>query len=111
MTDLEITRRCVEAMGYKPTGKSASEPAIQVEGKRHHIFAFDPLHDDAQAMELVKKLALNCRKEDDDGGKRHTWLVSEHMGYITGGNGAIAERRELNRAICECVAEMQKAKG
>ena len=46
MTDLELTKLCAEAMG------------IEISPVRHgdgDFSLYDPLHDDAQAMALVKK--------------------------------------------------------
>ena len=83
MTDLEITLLCAEAMGYKP-------------GEHYH---WRPLHDDAQAMALVKKFRLNIHAHDEQ------WKVEEW-----GDDGAMALHETLNRAICECVAKMQAAK-
>ena len=116
MTDLEITKLCAEAMGVK-----IMEPlAIQQAFGLTEVFVledfpevvYDPLHDDAQAMALVKKLDLNIIKLDDE------WWVHEspHIcDYI-----ATAEQhdvtdwgaydKDLNRAICECVAKMGEAK-
>ena len=106
MTDLEITKLCAEAMAYRCTGGSCSEPAVRVEipvelsGQGHYReFAFDPLHDDAQCMELFKKFISRC-------GKRETgyWWVEDHFGNAAG------MHKDLNRAICECCARMQLAK-
>ena len=88
MTDLEITKLCEEAIGSDFYG-----------GK------FDPLHDDAQAMALVKKLWLDCTVlvgAVESGGQ--SWLVRA-------ADGTSSHHDEtLNRAICECAAKMQKAK-
>ena len=45
LTDLEIVRLCAEAMGLTSWQSG--------EGR------YDPLHDDAQAMELMKRLGLS----------------------------------------------------
>lgn len=91
MTDLEITKLCAEAMGW--TGR------IAVHEYGDHFGVFMPLHDDAQAMALVKKFGLTLygpRRDSD-------WRVG------TPATTAI-ENKDLNRAICECVAKMEKAK-
>ena len=56
----------------------------------------DPLHDDAQAMALVKKFNVTCIYGAD------TWLASTIETSV--------DNADLNRAICECVAKMQQAK-
>ena len=112
MADLEITKACAEAMGWRLTGGPCSEPAVRVEiqvelsGKGHmREFAFDPLHDDAQAMALVKKFRIDM----DDGA---VWLVADAGGrWVYDIPGGFNNRTEyLNRAICECVAKMQTKK-
>jgi len=90
MTDLEITKACAEAMGYKLD-----------DTPQHHVRAYIgmavqdywPLTDDAQAMALVKKFAkaIVRRKEGD-------WSINL--------NGA--RNADLNRAICECVAKIKE---
>lgn len=109
MTDLEITRRCAEAMGYSEHDDSEYEfidgippPGLCVLDKKappiRRVFYYDPLHDDAQAMALVKKLKL-------------------HIGYDTFNNGwrclaqdsqTQARSPELNRAVCLTVAKMME---
>ena len=99
MTDIEITRACYAAMGDLPH-------TVEHEGEMRFGFnkralgpAYDPLHDDAQAMALVKKFRLYI---DPDFGMPDVWQVADGINDATSG--------ELNRAICECVARMQKAK-
>lgn len=102
MTELEMTRLCAEAMGYEhfvtdtdhvfPIGTVLhSGPGI--------TYVYDPLHDDAQAMALVKKFELWI----SSAGK---WLVMEPIGFQTPFE-IEAKSTDLNRAICECVAKMQ----
>ena len=109
MNDLDITNLCAEAMGYRLTGGPCSEPAVRVEiqvelsGKSHfREIAFDPLHDDAQAMALVKKLDLSI----DRGGQatHQPWWGVRAVGI------RMVHNNDLNRAICECVAKMMKAR-
>jgi hypothetical protein len=95
LTDTEIVRLCATAMdlhvsgtGYVVLGRSASD-------------FYDPLHDDAQAMALVKKLHLDIGAHADKG-PWHVWdfIRLEYFSYGP----------DLNRCICECVAKMQKEK-
>lgn len=101
MTDLEITRLCAEAMGLY-IGADAEEFGFP---RWQHIMRYDPLHDDAQAMALVKKFRLTITLRDYVyAPNRHEWNVAVGAGPIE------AYETDLNRAICECVARMQKAK-
>lgn len=106
MTDLEMTKLCAEAMG------------IRIEHEQHDrayfiyhpmdndvpLFAiYSPLHDDAQAMELVKKFNLEIIPPPLRA--IHKWRA------VTGDAKAISGSADnLNRAIVECVAEMQARK-
>ena len=97
-SDLELVRLCAEAMGlngesgYALIGHMPNHP-------------YDPLHDDAQAMALVKKFNIGI----DRGA-----LGNDHWGaaLIRGGITmyCATSPSSLNRAICECAAKMQEAK-
>jgi hypothetical protein len=63
---------------------------------------YDPLHDDAQAMALVKKFGLSIAPELGQG--RGLWRVNHWR------DPPLVLDTDLNRAIVECVAKMQKAK-
>ena len=94
MTDLEITKLCAEAVEIKSL---RGEYWIQhADGNR---VKYNPLHDDAQAMALVKKFELALHKYKGD------WFANWEVNSIVGGSD-----KDLNRAICECVAKMQAAK-
>lgn len=136
MNDLEMTKLCAEAMGWKhlgavgatlpPSVKYPSEAAAQSNGKLwclsggndwwldpngHHICGVcsaipDPLHDDAQAMALVKRFNLAIRPPQFvPTCQWHVWTDSSDTG--SGKNSGIAI--DLNRAIVECVAKMHAA--
>lgn len=107
MTDLEITRLCAEAMGHtlvKEIGiwciPHPTWHDRDTSNKSGALKVYDPLHDDAQAMALVKKLGLSLRLTDPD-----WWDV-----WVPLHSTAYANNENLNRAICECVANMQKGK-
>ena len=112
MTDLEITRLCAEAA--KITFRQDSDR----EGQFIRIVryaedlnggTFDPLHDDAQAMELVKQFVLESFRPGRRSGFEMVddyWLV----GYDSGVQVIDAKNADLNRAICECVAKFQAGK-
>ncbi len=95
MTDLEITRLCAEAMGlmgesgYALIGRMDNHP-------------YDPLHDDAQAMGLVKKFGLRIEHSSPSA----IWTVQAEGPLTLPRFNA----EDLNRAVCECVARMQAAK-
>lgn len=104
MTDLEITRLCGLAMGLDLVQRNARRG----DGywSMELLKVYDPLHDDAQAMAMVKKFNLVIERERD----------SRYFGVtlFTPGNKAhpqvVRAADDLNRAICECVAKMQAAK-
>jgi len=98
MTDLEITKLCAEAMGEPVAQKWDDNSLMCVDGLR--VWQYDPLHDDAQAMALVKKFKPMIDTYADG-----TWLVG-------GGwkNDVEVEGVDLNCAVCECIAQMQLAR-
>ena len=105
MTDLEMVKLCAEAMGFphwmqnvpftdKPIFCAAP---YDLPGRIH---PYNPLHDDAQAMALVKRFDLFV---DRMASKENGWMVKCDIGT---GNAVICA--DLNRAIVECVAQMQE---
>jgi len=107
MTNLEITKLAAEAMGYRVDewdvehGKGwwSHLPA------QHGVW-YNPLHDDAQAMALVKKLRPANLSYNIFAGK---WSIHTLRDPETGKQFEAFDS-DLNRAICECVARMQEAK-
>lgn len=113
MTDEEITRLCAEAMGYAPTLNTmdCNPPHyyFTVITSEDGVVCYDPLHDDAQAMALVKKFHLETYWIGAEDKRKDEWLVApstEHLSHV----GRDVIHKELNRAICECVAKMQASK-
>ena len=112
MTDLEITKLCAEAMGYV-VGVSTPAGLVWIGDNAFPHLVYDPIHDDAQAMALVKKFDITI-------GRGTNYFVVEHAHYLPGGEIYETQYRpkeiirsssqSLNRAICECVAKMQKEK-
>lgn len=99
-----MTKLCADAMGlmWYRRGRwlqlDGEMPiAIDVDGMSQD---YDPLHDDEQAMALVKKFKLDIT---------HAW-IGEDVVYKVRGTIAGWEVEphpgDLNRAICECVAKM-----
>mgnify|MGYP001573327389 CR=1 FL=1 len=97
MTDLEITKLCAEGDGSL-AAKLYLQAISDTTGAdiKAWLEGYAPLHDDAQAMALVKKFRLDIRQGQS--GQTTGWLV-----------GGVFHPN-LNRAICEAVANMQKAK-
>lgn len=95
MNDLEMVKLCAEAIGYE--SHSIYGPPINI---GQAATSYNPLHDDAQAMELVKKFGINIWSGPG------SWRV---MGGTTGDEGD-TWNADLNRAIVECVAKLQQAK-
>ena len=136
MTDLEITKLCAEAMGWQHLGpvgvvlptdvKYPSEADERFKGQLWCLSGGndwwknpsgeticgrcesipDPLHDDAQAMALVKKMELSVYRMH--GGEWRGWGVESKM---FGPCLSRADNADLNRAICECVAKMRIQRG
>lgn len=113
MTDLEMTKLCAEAMGMCVVAAytDLSGPRVRAFHVRtDHQAApsaiiYDPLHDDAQAMGLIKRfhiqLTKTLRTPEDNFGK---WIATKTDECMSG------PMTDLNRAIVECVAQMMKTK-
>ena len=106
MSDVEIIKLCAEAMGYsinsyqtRPGIVLTVTPPSRDPQSLSSSFDYRPLHDDTQAMALMKKFGLHPVPEWDEGS---SWTV------FGGGYSAMSD--DLNRAICECVAKMQAEK-
>lgn len=109
MTDEEITKLCAQAMESPPDIPGASaiwNVSVTYEGEERKVSTavsqfYDPLHNDAQAMALVKRFRLStcC----DEGGWGELW-------HAASSTENVAIYPDLNRAICECVASMQRKK-
>ena len=108
MTDMEMTRLCATAMGYAKyqwqTSGIISGSNIPI-GLPDGIIQFDPLHEDAQAMAIVKKFNLWIRCD------RGRWSVcnADNELEIYDHKGSWF-RNDLNRAIVEWAAAWQASK-
>ena len=118
MTDLEITKLCAEAMGYRleryEDGRVngwriyvGDELVFNLpeDGGEWGLRNYDPLHDDSRTMALVKKFELWIQPP-----RSYPWGTHTHWFVAHGKNGGDSKNDNLNRAICECVAKMEKAK-
>ena len=106
MTDLEITKLCAEAMGLPfRTAQDGTGHVLPLDTALWR--RFDPLHDDSQAMALVKKfrLCIDGNESDDTEWLVEWWPEGAVMSESAGLN------EDLNRAICECVANMRIQRG
>ena len=107
MTDLEITKLCAEAMGYQVIGQREPSTVLYSHPNSSAVTCFyQPIHDDAQAMALVKKLRLRVLPQANG-----HWCVDngEPTPYARGAYW-LASAETLARAACECASQMQKAK-
>lgn len=118
LSDIEMTLACAAAVGFVPLTlghgipQIASEHSIyvldeygdhEIDGKRHRVY--DPLHDDAQAMALVRKF------EPD--------IVHSLDGFVTVSiydtdalpHSVTGKAPDLIRCICECVANIARERG
>jgi hypothetical protein len=115
MDDLEITKMCAEAMGYKVASLDpnycgeivrtdvAHHPGtILIERRNFYPSPYLPLHDDAQAMALVKRLELRIQEPEPMPTNDRRWCVRK-----IGSNAEASRNTDLNRAICLCCALMQ----
>ena len=94
MTDLEMTRLCAEAAGILLIGSLEGANGIKLfNGK-----LYDPLHDDAQAMALIKRFHIEL------------WYDTRWAGQIRNLLNTQAIDADLNRAIVQVVAQAQQAK-
>lgn len=102
MTALEIVKLCAEAMGYTILGASSNYGVLI----RHtHAEIFNPLTNNAQAFDLLKKHCVIV----------HTYTSGKHRGkwratVLATTISTEATGTDLNRVICEAVAKMQKKK-
>ena len=103
LNDLEITKLCAEAMG---TPMRVVEPqmlwptgVMLAPAEGDFMQPYDPLHDDAQAMALVKRFGLSI-----------SWPRAQVV-TVMDGLTRFAESKDYNRAICECVAKMWEVRG
>ena len=108
MTDLEMTKLCAQAMGFSSL---VAIPITESTHMRHTPpqYSYNPLHDDAQAMALLKRFNLSCDRWPDHAGRGLPVPISWRIGHVRGDgfNVDYVMADDLNRAIVECVAKMQ----
>lgn len=109
MDDATITRLCAEAVEPMPKLPGASDvwgvtiqfaPIYKL--KAWVRSSYNPLHDDAQCFALVKKFNLDIAFDG-------AWNVVMRRDTVL--KSGVFHYPDLNKAVCECVARMQQAKG
>jgi hypothetical protein len=105
MTDIEMTKLCMEAMGLTNDYpiELHRKPARQ-DGS--HFSVYDPLNFDSQAMALLKEFNLTVYSELEN---PKTWTVDFYYSLERNASES-GESKDLNRAIVECVSKIQAAK-
>jgi hypothetical protein len=103
LSDLEITRKCAEAMGIQ-LREDVVMHAVLVGSGHGHIehrprtrLNYNPLQDDAQAMALVKKFRLDITTEPLLEPRWEVWQPDASR------SGVFGSDVDLNRAICLCI--------
>jgi len=96
MTDLEMTKLCAEAMGIRVWKETKPGGFSRYRDEMKH--SYNPIHNDAQAMALVKRFGLSI-----------SWPKGQVV-TVMSLETRFAESKDYNRAIVECVAKMQQAK-
>src|SRR4051812_44745693 len=93
-----MTKVCAEAMDLHVPTFSTDETKVYVVGPDERTcYVYNPLHDDAQAMALVKRFHPHVCWQTGD-----FWEVqNSDMNAAC----AIAHNSDLNRAVVECVAK------
>ena len=95
MTDLELTKACAEKMGFdyaiERSRFGIDAVYLRLEGENGYYHLYEPIHNDAQMVAIVKKFGIKLEKFDGSG----RWLA-----------GAYSWNTDLNRAVCECVAKL-----
>lgn len=105
--DFWLCKRCADAIGAD-MGPDWDQGDYVLLGGHSGIASsiYDPLHNDFQAMALVKKFGLTLDPQEDE--PPFTWRVvvakdGDWDNQITG------QGRDLNRAIVECVAAIDSS--
>lgn len=109
MTDLELTMACAWAMGHDIELLMEGTPQAHWYSTGSGPGEYDPLHDNAQAMALVKRFTLQLEYLEPDWNVywRADWVESDGGGAP---KSVVTEDTNLNRAICLTIAQMQRNK-
>lgn len=91
MNDLDLIKTCADRMEIA---------IVWDDGGYVYSEHYNPLADDAQAMALLKKFRLNIGQLSNGGCKVFVMANFKDLSN--------SESKYLNRAICECVAKLEK---
>ena len=105
MTDLEMTKLCAEAVGLNAM-IVGEEVKLTLPPLRGYVHTYDPLHDDTQAMALLRKFTLAVWGADYAAGE---WKWHAESQVPDESPHELGHGDTPNRAIVECVARMQDA--
>lgn len=100
MTDLELIKKCADRMGIKVLLNTHPHEHWRFRSPSGWTIEYDPLTNDAQALNMVKKFDLNILKLSD--GRVKVFVIPD------GGEVCKSVSQDLNSAICECVAKLEK---
>lgn len=104
MTDLEMTKLCADAMGLAVKQRPIRGTIMRWWYMDVNVeLDYNPLHDEAQALALVKRLDLSCNPALPGVATEAAWQVHGSL------NGQVwaARNDDLNRAIVECAAKLR----
>lgn len=91
MTDIELIKRCAEKMGIVFGDAELCGIKWKMDPFLDEV-TYNPLVNDAQAMALLKKFIVECQP-----------VIRDFQDAIL-----MNQPFDFNRAICECVAGMEK---
>lgn len=106
MDDLEIVRRCAERMWLRLILSESGEFVLWNElpcfyDAESRLRNYDPLHNKAQAMELVERFQLAIEPPMPASNfEWEVWKTEPNKGVVT------FHDKTLLRAICECIANL-----
>lgn len=112
MTDLEMVKKCAEKMGMSVHIWETVIPDLAIgttalwvkrpdeSGVHYSPHVYDPLDNDEQAIEMIKKFHLELSEDAEDG-----WTVTA---WDASGNHILSQayNYDLNRCIVRCVARL-----
>ena len=101
MTDLEIHKRCAEAIGLKCYIDADGDVCLEQEDINGDNLQYRPLYDNAQCLELIDRFGLRMSA------RNCLWTV---IAGLTDNKTVKSSGKStnLNRAVCECVANIAR---
>jgi hypothetical protein len=108
MTDLEMTKLCAEAMGYHTLVSNKWPLMVWPSADSQAGFIYNPLHDDAQVMALIRWLVGYNENEKLEISNHVVLYAKRGFTYTQFGDFSGSDNH-LNRAIVECVAKARRS--